>query len=73
MIKRTRENAIYITQLPDDVNEEKLAELFGSIGLIKVGHFHTYTHTHPSLTHTHTHTLSLSLSCFRLTIGAISQ
>ena len=36
MTKRTRENAVYITQLPQDVNEEKLGELFGSIGVIKV-------------------------------------
>ena len=37
MTKRTRENAVYITQLPQDVTEEKLGELFGSIGVIKVG------------------------------------
>ena len=37
MTKRTRENAVYITQLPQDINEEKLSELFGSIGVIKVG------------------------------------
>ena len=36
MTKKTRENAIYITQLPDDVTSEKMAELFGSIGMIKV-------------------------------------
>ena len=37
MTKRTRENAVYITQLPQDITEEKLGELFGSIGIIKVG------------------------------------
>ena len=36
MTKKTRENAIYVTQLPQDVTPEKLAELFGSIGVIKV-------------------------------------
>lgn len=36
MTKKIRENAVYITQLPPDVTMEKLAELFGSIGVIKV-------------------------------------
>ena len=34
--KRYRDDAVYITQLPDDVTDEKLGELFGSIGRIKV-------------------------------------
>ena len=37
MTKRTRENAVYITQLPQDITEEKLGGLFGSIGIIKGG------------------------------------
>ena len=37
MEKKPRENAVYVTSLPMDVTEEKLAELFGSIGVIKVG------------------------------------
>ena len=36
-IKKTRENAVYVTGLASDVTEEKLSELFGSIGVIKVG------------------------------------
>ena len=36
MHKRTREDAVYITKLPQDVTMDKLAELFGSIGVIKV-------------------------------------
>ena len=36
MNKRTREDAVYITKLPPDVTMEQLAELFGSIGVIKV-------------------------------------
>ena len=36
MEKRPRENAVYVTGLPMDVTDEKLAELFGSIGVIKV-------------------------------------
>lgn len=36
MTKRVREDAVYITQLPQDVTVDKLAELFGSIGVIKV-------------------------------------
>ena len=36
MTKKIRENAIYITQLPPDVTTDKMAELFGSIGVIKV-------------------------------------
>jgi len=36
MEKKQREDAVYVTGLPDDVTTEKLAELFGSIGVIKV-------------------------------------
>ncbi len=36
MEKKIRENAVYITLLPDDVTEEKIADHFGSIGVIKV-------------------------------------
>lgn len=36
MTKKIRENAVYVTQLPQDVTVDKLAELFGSIGVIKV-------------------------------------
>lgn len=36
MEKKIRENAVYISLLPDDVTEEKLGEVFGSIGVIKV-------------------------------------
>ena len=36
MEKKVRENAVYISLLPDDTTEEKLAEYFGSIGVIKV-------------------------------------
>ena len=35
--KRIREDAVYITNLTDEVSEEKMGELFGSIGVIKVG------------------------------------
>lgn len=35
MEKKIRENAVYISLLPDDVTEEKLGEVFGSIGVIK--------------------------------------
>lgn len=34
--KKVRTDAVYITQLPDDVTEAKLGEYFGSIGVIKV-------------------------------------
>ena len=34
--KKIRTDAVYITQLPDDVTEAKLGEYFGSIGVIKV-------------------------------------
>lgn len=34
--KKTRDNAVYVTGLSQDVTEESLAELFGSIGVIKV-------------------------------------
>lgn len=37
--RRIREDAVYITQLPDGVTEEKIGELFGSIGVIKVNYF----------------------------------
>lgn len=30
------EDTVYITNLPQDVTEEKLAEHFGSIGIIKI-------------------------------------
>lgn len=36
MEKKIRENAVYISLLPEDTTEEKLAEHFGSIGVIKV-------------------------------------
>lgn len=36
MEKKIRENAVYISLLPQDTAEEKLAEHFGSIGVIKV-------------------------------------
>jgi len=36
MEKKQREDAVYVTGLPDDVTTEKLAELFGSIGVIKI-------------------------------------
>lgn len=36
MEKRQRDDAVYVTGLPDDVNTDKLSELFGSIGVIKV-------------------------------------
>ena len=36
MNKRTREDAVYITKVPPDVTMEQMAELFGSIGVIKV-------------------------------------
>ncbi len=39
MEKKRRENAVYISSLPDDVTEDKIGELFGSIGVIKVS-FH---------------------------------
>ena len=39
MEKKPRENAVYVTGLPMDVTDEKLAELFGSIGVIKVRNF----------------------------------
>ncbi len=34
--KQIRENAVYITCLTDEVTEQKIEELFGSIGVIKV-------------------------------------
>ena len=36
MEKKQRDDAVYVTGLPDDVNTDKLSELFGSIGVIKV-------------------------------------
>ena len=36
MEKKIRENAVYISFLPDDASEQKLGEHFGSIGVIKV-------------------------------------
>ena len=36
MEKKVREDAVYITLLPDEVTAEKIGELFGSIGRIKV-------------------------------------
>jgi len=36
MIKRIREDAVYISQLPADATAEKIGEHFGSIGVIKV-------------------------------------
>jgi len=36
MEKKIRDNAVYISSLPDDVTSEKIGELFGSIGVIKV-------------------------------------
>lgn len=38
MEKKIRENAVYISLLPDDITEEKIGEHFGSIGVIKVRH-----------------------------------
>lgn len=38
MEKKIRENAIYISQLPDNVSEEQIKEHFGSIGMIKVNY-----------------------------------
>ena len=35
MEKRTRTDAVYITCLPDDVTPERIAEVFGAIGMIK--------------------------------------
>ena len=35
-VKKIRENAVYVTKLPQDVTMEQLSELFGSIGVIKV-------------------------------------
>ena len=37
MEKKIRENAVYISLLPDDVTEAQIQEMFGSIGVIKVG------------------------------------
>ncbi len=34
--KQIRENAVYITNLMDEVTDDKMGELFGSIGVIKV-------------------------------------
>ena len=34
--KRYRDDAVYITQLPEDITDEKIGETFGSIGRIKV-------------------------------------
>lgn len=36
MEKKQRDDAVYVTGLPDDVTTDKLSELFGSIGVIKV-------------------------------------
>ena len=36
MEKKIRDNAVYISCLPDDVTSDKIGELFGSIGVIKV-------------------------------------
>ena len=36
MEKKIRENAVYISLLPDDVTEGQIQDLFGSIGVIKV-------------------------------------
>ena len=44
---------MYITNLTDEVTEDKMGELFGSIGVIKVWLLTVETCTH---THTHTHT-----------------
>lgn len=36
MEKKIRTNAVYITCLPDDVTDDKIAEVFGAIGMIKM-------------------------------------
>ena len=36
MEKKVRDNAVYISLLPDDVTEAQIQEIFGSIGVIKV-------------------------------------